>query len=85
MAVTESLVDYRRGDSSKPKPQSKGNHVKGGETRHQRGTPLRKDQVRPMVARMVRAKTNERSSRLGPITSYVMGHTGHGTTPTGKP
>ena len=30
MAVAESLVDYRRGDSSKPKPQSKGNHAKGG-------------------------------------------------------
>ena len=28
MAVAESLVDYRRGDSSKPKPQSKGNHAK---------------------------------------------------------
>ena len=30
MAVAESLVEYKRGDSSKPKPQSKGNHAKGG-------------------------------------------------------
>ncbi|RVW49005.1 hypothetical protein CK203_081011 [Vitis vinifera] len=30
MAVAESLVDYRRGDSSKPKPPSKGNQAKGG-------------------------------------------------------
>ncbi|RVW86106.1 hypothetical protein CK203_037991 [Vitis vinifera] len=28
MAVAESLVDYRRGDSSKPKPPSKGNQAK---------------------------------------------------------
>ena len=30
MAVVESLVEYKRGDSSKRKPQSKGNHAKGG-------------------------------------------------------
>ena len=30
MVVAESLVEYKRGDSSKPKPQSKGNHAKGG-------------------------------------------------------
>ena len=30
MAVAESLVEYKRGDFSKPKPQSKGNHAKGG-------------------------------------------------------
>ncbi|XP_059598686.1 uncharacterized protein LOC132255070 [Vitis vinifera] len=30
MAVAESLVDYRRGDSSTPKPPSKGNQAKGG-------------------------------------------------------
>ena len=29
MAVVESLVEYKRGDSSKPKPWSKGNHAKG--------------------------------------------------------
>ena len=63
MAVVESLVEYKRGDSSKPKPRSKGNHAKVGETRDQGGTLLKKDQVRPLVARMVRAKINERSSR----------------------
>ena len=30
MAIDESLVDYRRGDFSKPKPPSKGNQAKGG-------------------------------------------------------
>ncbi|RVX23302.1 Transposon Ty3-I Gag-Pol polyprotein [Vitis vinifera] len=42
MAVAESLVDYRRGDSSKPKPPSKGNQAKGGETRDRKATLLRK-------------------------------------------
>ncbi|RVX08274.1 hypothetical protein CK203_017652 [Vitis vinifera] len=37
MAVAESLVDYRRGDSSKPKPPSKGNQAKGGEIRDRKG------------------------------------------------
>ena len=53
--------------------------LKVGETRDQRGTPLRNDQVRPLMARMVRTKTNERSARLRPIVSYMMGHTGRGT------
>ena len=39
MAVAESLVEYKRGDSSKPKPQSKGNHVKGGGDKGSRGYP----------------------------------------------
>ena len=30
MAIVESLVDYKRGDSSKPKPPSKGNQGKCG-------------------------------------------------------
>ncbi|RVX13954.1 hypothetical protein CK203_011471 [Vitis vinifera] len=33
MAVAESLVDYRKGDSSKPKPPSKGNQDKGKDKR----------------------------------------------------
>nr|CAN69869.1 hypothetical protein VITISV_036524 [Vitis vinifera] len=33
MAVVESFVDYRRGDSSKPKPPSKGNQAKGKDKR----------------------------------------------------
>ncbi|KAL6315079.1 hypothetical protein AAG906_030933 [Vitis piasezkii] len=39
MAVAESLVEYKRGDSSKPKPQSKGNHAKGGGDKGSRGCP----------------------------------------------
>nr|CAN80593.1 hypothetical protein VITISV_040475 [Vitis vinifera] len=33
----ESLVDYRRGDSSKPKPPSKGNQAKGGGDKRSQG------------------------------------------------
>ena len=42
------------------------------------------DQVRPLVARMVRVKTNKRSSHPRPIAFYVMGHTRRETTPRGK-
>ncbi|RVX00152.1 hypothetical protein CK203_026596 [Vitis vinifera] len=38
MAVAESLVDYRRGDSSKPKPPSKGNQAKGGGDKRSQAT-----------------------------------------------
>ena len=37
MVVAESLVDYRRGDSSKPKPPSKGNQAKGGGDKRSQG------------------------------------------------
>ena len=37
MAVAESLVDYRMGDSSKPKSPSKGNQGKGGGDKESRG------------------------------------------------
>ena len=37
MAVVESLVEYKMGDSFKPKPQSKGNHAKCGEDKGSRG------------------------------------------------
>ena len=62
MAIVESLVEYKRGDSYKPMPQSKGNHAKSGKTMDQWGTLLRKDQTRCLVARMVRARTNGKSS-----------------------
>ena len=37
IAVAKSLVDYRRGDSSKPKPPSKSNQAKGGGDKGSRG------------------------------------------------
>ncbi|RVW21697.1 hypothetical protein CK203_099897 [Vitis vinifera] len=79
MAVAESLVDYRRGDSSKPKPPSKGNQAKGGGDKRSQGHTLRKDQAKALVARMAKARTSERSSRPGPIASCAMVRTGHGT------
>ena len=36
-AMAGSLVKYKRGDSSKPKPQSKGNHAKGRRGKGSRG------------------------------------------------
>ena len=37
MAGVESLMEYKRGDFSKPKPQSKVNHAKGGKDKGSRG------------------------------------------------
>ena len=37
MTVVESLVEYKRGDSSKPKPPSKGNQAKGGGDKRSQG------------------------------------------------
>ncbi|RVW46211.1 hypothetical protein CK203_086687 [Vitis vinifera] len=37
MVVVESLVEYKRGNFPKPKPQSKGNHAKGGRDKGSRG------------------------------------------------
>ena len=48
MAVAESLVDYRRGDSSKPKPPSKGNQAKGGGDKRSQGhTPKERSSKGP--------------------------------------
>ena len=41
MAVVESLVEYKIRDSSKPKPQYKGNHGKGGGDKGSRGYTLK--------------------------------------------
>ena len=37
MEVAKSLVEYKRGDSSKPKPQSKGSHAQSGGDKGSRG------------------------------------------------
>ncbi|KAL6315393.1 hypothetical protein AAG906_000503 [Vitis piasezkii] len=85
MAVVESLVQYKRGDFSKPKPQSRGNHAKDGEIRDHKATLLRNDQAKALLAKAAKARISGRSSCLVPIASYVMVHTGCGTTPRGKP
>ena len=84
MEVAESLVDYRKGDSSKPKPPSKVTRPKVGETRGHKATLLRKDQAKALVARMAKARTSGGSSRPGPIASCVMVRTGHGTALRGR-
>ena len=58
---------------------------KVGETRDHEATLLRKDQARPLVARMAKARANRRSSCPEPTASYVTVHTGHETTPREKP
>ena len=45
---------------------------------------LKKDPTRPLVARMGKAKTSRRSSRLRPTASYATVHTRHKTTPKRK-
>ncbi|RVW34437.1 RNA-directed DNA polymerase-like [Vitis vinifera] len=62
MAVAESLVDYRRGDSSKPKPPSKGNQAKGGGDKRSQGHTPKEGSSKALVARMAKARTSERSS-----------------------
>ena len=63
MAVAESLVDYRRGDSSKPKPPSKGNQAKGGRDKRSQGhTSKEEDQAKALVARMAKTRISGRSS-----------------------
>ncbi|RVW88474.1 hypothetical protein CK203_043897 [Vitis vinifera] len=81
---SKSLVDYRRGDSSKSKSPSKGNQAKGGGDKGSRGTLLRKDQAKALVARMAKARINGRSSHPRPIASCVMVHTRHGTALRGR-
>ncbi|RVW77213.1 hypothetical protein CK203_043337 [Vitis vinifera] len=75
MAVVESLVEYKRGDSSKRKPQSKGNHAKGGEDEGSWGYTPREGSSKALLARIVKARISERSSCLGRTASYVMVHT----------
>ncbi|KAL6323857.1 hypothetical protein AAG906_005853 [Vitis piasezkii] len=47
-----------------------------GETRDHKAILLRKDQAKTLVARETKARISGRSSRLGPIASYVMVHIG---------
>ncbi|RVX18884.1 hypothetical protein CK203_006867 [Vitis vinifera] len=72
MAVAESLVDYRRGDSPSPSHHPRVTRPKVGETRGRKAKLLRKDQAKALVARTAKARTSERSSRPGPIASCAM-------------
>ncbi|RVW89537.1 hypothetical protein CK203_043644 [Vitis vinifera] len=59
----------QKGDSSKPKPRSKGNHAKAGETRDQGGTLLKKDQARDYPKRkalnaMIKEKEKEGNAHV---------------------
>ncbi|RVW69260.1 hypothetical protein CK203_061404 [Vitis vinifera] len=76
MAVAESLVDYRRGDSSKPKPPSKGNQAKGGGDKRSQGLHSKEGSSKGPSGKDGKGKTSERSSRPGPIASCVMVRTG---------
>ncbi|RVW98232.1 Retrovirus-related Pol polyprotein from transposon 17.6 [Vitis vinifera] len=72
MAVAESLVDYRRGDSSKPKPPSKGNQAKGGGDKRSQGHTSKEGSSKGPSGKDGKARTSERSSHPGPIASCAM-------------
>ncbi|RVW54268.1 hypothetical protein CK203_080192 [Vitis vinifera] len=84
MAVAESLVDYRRGDSSKPKPPSKGNQAKGGGDKRSQGHTSKEGSSKGPSGKDGKGKDKRRSSRPGPIASCAMVRTGHGTALRGR-
>ena len=59
--------------------------LKVGETRDHEATLLRKDQAKALVVRMAKTRISRKSSRTGPIASYVMVHTRHKIVQRGKP
>ena len=70
MAVAESLVDYRRGDSSKPKPQSKGNHAKGGGDKGLKGYTLKEGSSKTYGGKDGKGK--DKRKEFTPRTNYFL-------------
>ena len=70
MAVAESLVDYRRGDSSKPKPQSKGNHAKGGGDKGSKGYTLKEGSSKTYGGKDGKGK--DKRNEFTPRTNYFL-------------
>lgn len=85
MAVVESLVEYKRGDFSKPKPQSRGNHAKDGGDKESWGYTPKKWSSKGPSGKDGKGKNKKKDFSLRPIVSYVIVHTGHQTAPREKP
>ncbi|RVX16168.1 hypothetical protein CK203_014398 [Vitis vinifera] len=85
MAVAESLVDYRREDSSKPKPQSKSNHAKGAGDKGSRCYTSKEGSNKGFSGKDGKGK--DKRKEFMPRTNCFLcdGHTGRGTALRGKP
>ena len=70
MAVVESLVEYKMGDSSKPKPQSKGNHAKGGKNKGSRGYTPKEGSSKTSSGKD--GKCKDKQKKLKPKTNYFL-------------
>ncbi|KAL6322424.1 hypothetical protein AAG906_008079 [Vitis piasezkii] len=71
MAVAESLVDYRRGDSSKPKPPSKGNQAKGGGDKRSQGHTPKEGSSKGPSGKDGKGKDKRKEFTPEPIASCV--------------
>ena len=85
MAVAESLMDFRRGDSSQAKPPFKGSHAKGRETRDTKFIMLKKDPMRPLLAEKARVGIGVGISSQRTNVSCAMDHIGHANVLRGRP
>lgn len=71
MAVVDSLLEYKRGDSSKPKPPSKDNHAKSGEDKGSRDyiTPMERSSKGPSGKD---GKGKDKRKEFMPRTNYFL-------------
>ncbi|RVW17621.1 hypothetical protein CK203_096707 [Vitis vinifera] len=84
MAIAESLVDYKRGDSSKIE-SLEDSHAMGGETRFQGTTMLlKRDQARRLTSKKEGIRRKGKSLRLKSNASCVTVHIGHGIVQRGR-
>ena len=84
MVVAESLMDFRRGDSSQVKPPSKGGHAKGGGDRWYKNDTKEGSNV-ASTSRDDKGGNRRRTSSQGLIVSYAMDHIGNANVLRGRP
>ena len=83
MAVAESLMDFRRGDSSQEKPPPKGSHAKGGGDRLYKND-IKEGSIAASTSRDDKGGDRPTSSQ-GLIVSCAMDHIGHANVLRGRP
>ena len=84
IAVAESLMDFRREDSSQAKPPFKGSHAKGETEGTRIIMLLKKDPMRPLLAEKAKVETDLGISSQRPIVSCAMDHIGHANVLRGR-
>ena len=77
MALAESLMDYKRGDSSKVESLENSHAMGGGDKVQETTMLLEWDQARRLMSKKEGVRRKGRSLRLKPNASYVMVHIGH--------